>query len=187
MREATFQPPAQPPAQPTIALFREVQRFTQPWLWIVLLAPAAFAWWAVIQQIGLGVPFGNNPGSDMLVIILWLAMGIAMPGLMASLRLNTEVREDGIYARFVPFHLRWRRFAFSDLKTIEARKYSPIMDYGGWGIRWSFAGTAYNVKGNMGIQLVLNNGKRVLIGTQQPDAFMAAIAHAHNEAAKRRH
>lgn len=176
MKEATFNPPADPRA----SHFREVQRFTQPWLWIVLLVPAAFAWWAVIQQVVLGVPFGSNPGSDMLVIMLWLAIGVAMPGFMASLHLITEVHEDGIYARFMPFHLRWRRFAFDDLRSIEARKYSPIMDYGGWGIRWSFAGTAYNVKGNMGIQLVLHSGKRILIGTQHPDAFMAGLAQARN-------
>jgi hypothetical protein len=49
------------------------------------------------------------------------------------------------------------------------RKYNPIKDYGGWGIRWgSFRkGNAYNMSGNMGLQLVFKDGKKLLFGTQR--------------------
>jgi len=54
------------------------------------------------------------------------------------------------------------------------RKYSPLFEYGGWGLRWSLNGKAVNVRGNMGIQVVLKNGSRILIGTSNPeDAKMA--------------
>ncbi len=48
--------------------------------------------------------------------------------------------------------------------------YSPITEYGGWGIRWSpHRGWAYNVGGSKGVQLGRANGKRILIGSQRAD------------------
>lgn len=52
------------------------------------------------------------------------------------------------------------------------RKYDPIGDYGGWGLKggalWnSKKGKAINVSGDIGIQLELKNSKKLLIGTQK--------------------
>jgi uncharacterized protein YlzI (FlbEa/FlbD family) len=46
-------------------------------------------------------------------------------------------------------------------------------EYGGWGLRYSFnkkRGNAINVSGDIGIQLTLTNGKKLLIGTQKKEA-----------------
>jgi hypothetical protein len=53
-----------------------------------------------------------------------------------------------------------------------------IWDSGGWGIHFGLAGMTYNVSGNQGVHFRLTNGGRVLIGTQRPDAFAAAVAKA---------
>lgn len=46
-----------------------------------------------------------------------------------------------------------------------------LLEFGGWGFRvvTMNADKAYNVSGNMGLQLVLMNGKKLLIGTKQPE------------------
>ncbi|MHC4386604.1 MAG: hypothetical protein ACYSUG_06395, partial [Planctomycetota bacterium] len=62
-----------------------------------------------------------------------------------------------------------------DIETIYPRLYSPIAEYGGWGIRFGKSGGAYNLRGSQGIQLILKNGKNFLIGTQQPDDFIQAV------------
>lgn len=43
------------------------------------------------------------------------------------------------------------------------------MDYGGWGLRLGFfgKGRAYNISGNIGMQIVFKDGKKLLIGTQK--------------------
>ena len=51
------------------------------------------------------------------------------------------------------------------------RKYDALTEYGGWGIKggkfWKKdKGTAVNVSGDIGIQLELKSGKKLLIGTQ---------------------
>ena len=51
--------------------------------------------------------------------------------------------------------------------VLEAK--SVDYDFVGYGIRLSIKyGTVYNVKGNQGLQITLKNGKKYLIGTQQP-------------------
>ncbi len=79
--------------------------------------------------------------------------------------------------QFFPFFFKFRYFPFSELNNVFVKKYSPMMDYGGWGIRVGFfgKGTAYNISGNMGLQLIFNNSKKILIGTKQPLALQNAL------------
>jgi len=57
------------------------------------------------------------------------------------------------------------------------RKYSPIGEYGGWGYRVAGkrSGVAYNISGNMGIQIELKNGKKILLGTRKPEEAKEAL------------
>lgn len=105
-----------------------------------------------------------------------IGVPIAITALFVLLKLHTEVRPDGIYVRFFPFHIHFKRFASEDLSECYARQYKPILEYGGWGIRYSIRnGRAYNVSGNKGVQLVFDTGKKLLIGSQNPEQLEAAI------------
>lgn len=85
--------------------------------------------------------------------------------IMFSFRLDTEIDTTSIRIRVKPFHRRFREFRWEDIRVAYVRQYKPIGEYGGWGIRRGMEGRAYNAKGNMGLQLVLNNGTKILIGT----------------------
>ena len=91
------------------------------------------------------------------------------------MNLTTEVRSDGIYYRFFPFHLSFHEIRLEDLVEYEVRTYSALKDYGGWGIRYGRRGKAYNVSGNRGVQLKFSNGGRLLFGSQKPEEFVKAI------------
>jgi hypothetical protein len=158
--------------------FVEKQRFTQPWLWALILALAALVSYGGFRQLVEGVPWGSKPASDAVLVAIWLLAAIALPALFAFGHLRTEVRKDGIRVRFVPFHLRPRTWAWETIRRVEAREYSPLREFGGWGIRVGFRGWAYNVKGNHGIEVTFRAGHRVLIGTQDPDGFMRAVEEA---------
>jgi len=160
-------------------LFREVQRFRQWWMWLVIVIGPLTIWHSTYRRFILGEHYGKRQTPDGLMVALWLLIGIGLPLLFYTARLITEVRTDGIYIRFFPFHLSFLRFAFDSIKFYEARTYSPIRKYGGWGIRYGWNGKAYNVSGNQGVQLELNNGKRILIGTQHPLDFMNALLSLH--------
>ena len=167
------------------AAFREEQKFQQVWVWLIVLGIAALVWYSAIQQIVLRRPFGDRPAPDTLLIIFWLLFGIGLPLLMLSAKLVTEVRSDGIYIRFVPFHFSFHKIPLEEVKSFEVRKYNALREYGGWGIRYGPQGKAYNVGGNRGMQLELADGKRVLIGSQRPEEFLAALQAEHSRYQKK--
>ncbi|MFC1986549.1 DUF6141 family protein, partial [Chloroflexota bacterium] len=149
--------------------------FRQLWLWILILLISATTLWGMIQQLFLGKPFGNNPTPDIVLIIIVVIFGFGFPYAFYKMNLTTEVRSDGIYYRFFPFHLSFHKIKLEDLVKYEVRTYNPIRDYGGWGIRWGSKGKAYNVSGSRGVNLEYSDGKQLLIGSQKPEEFAEAL------------
>lgn len=144
--------------------FIEIQQFRQSWLLALVLVPCISA----LIYIGFKV-FRNWPmsGTNMLIygaIILALAL---VPIFMLAMKMVTEVKNDAIHIRFFPF--KKEAIPFSEIAKCDARQYSPIKEYGGWGIRYGTKGMAYNVSGDRGVQLELTNGKRLLIGSQRSE------------------
>ena len=86
------------------------------------------------------------------------------------------IDQDGIHYRFFPLIFRDKLISKAEIQRFEIRKYNPVINYGGWGVKRSFKwGRAYNVSGNIGLQLYLTNGKKVLFGTQRPQAILYAM------------
>ena len=166
-------------------LYREVQYFRQPWLWAIVLAVAGLSIFAMVEQLILGESFGSNPSPDVVVLIISIVFGLGLPVLFYRANLTMEVTRDGIHYRFFPFHLSPQKVPLGEVKTYEVITYSPLRDYGGWGIRYGSKGKAYNVSGNRGVRLELSNGKRILIGSQKTEALFQAIASAMKEVARR--
>ena len=156
-------------------IYREVQRFRQVWIWVIVSIPAGLMWYATVSQLLLHRPFGSTPMTDILLAIFWLIFGIGLPALFLFGRLITEVRDDGIYICFFPFHWSFRRIAFTEVKQCKVQTYRPIIEYGGWGIRYGRKGKAYNVSGNRGVQIELSNGRRLLIGSRRAEELWRAI------------
>lgn len=165
---------------PLSSEFYEVQQFRQPWLWISLLLTAfgvaGIFLYGAYRQLYLGEPWGDRPMSDARLIMsavvsMTITGGIAL--LFYLLKLITTVNSDGVSIRFFP--LTHRRIPFSQITSCTPRSYRPIREYGGWGIRFSRKGRAYNVRGNRGVQLHLSRGLPVLIGSQQADRLAEAI------------
>jgi hypothetical protein len=159
-----------------VITFEETQRFTQWWIWLPIGGVAALAWFGVYQQVVLGRPWGTNPAPDGVLLFFWLLTGIGLPVLFGVAHLRAEVRDEGLYLRHFPFHLRYRHWPFDEIVQAQPVRYSPLREYGGWGIRLGRAGWAYNVKGDLGVQVLLRSGKQILIGSQYPEDLAEAIS-----------
>lgn len=163
--------------------FSETQRFTQKWLWALMLLALVptllFFIWGTVQQLVFGIPFGDHPASDAGLVISSLVPIVASAGamwLVAILRLETTVDDTGVYVQFRPLHRYPKHFRLDEIASAEARTYSPVREYGGWGIKgWSKDNMAYNVRGDRGLQLVLTSGRRILIGSQRADELAEAV------------
>lgn len=155
-------------------LFREVQRWRDVW-WVMALVfgLASIQWWGFFRQIVRGVPFGNNPAPDAVVVLFWLLFGVGFPLFFLWLRMVVEVRPTEIIVLYRPFvH---RHIPFRDIAYVEPRVFRPLGEFGGWGIRGWGGRIAYNVSGNTGVELTLADGRRVLIGSQRATELAGAI------------
>jgi hypothetical protein len=103
---------------------------------------------------------------------------------MWSLRLVTEVRDDGLYIRFAPLHRSFRRVPWTTIESAEATTYRPLREYGGWGIRWRPGAVAYNVQGSRGVFLTRPDDRDLLVGSQRPDELATAIRETMSESTR---
>ena len=161
-------------------VFREVQKFRQPWVWVLVLGIlgllSVLFGIGLAQQLGSGQPWGNRPMSDGgLIVASLVTFGVSagVVWLMLSLTLVVEVRDDALSIHFKP--LKRRLVDYADIVDVEAVRYRPIVEYGGWGIRRGRNGWAYNVSGNNGVRLDLRDGSDLLIGSQRFVELAAAI------------
>ena len=169
-------------------LFREEQRFFNglmkwifPGIFLVSVGPLAYG---VYQQLLLGKPWGNDPSSDQGLVLTFVFVFILMVGLglvFAKSKLEVTIDSQGIHYRFPLFIRKWQTLKKEQIVRYEVRKYSPLWEYGGWGyrhrprIRARRSGVALSVSGNIGLQLYLFDDRKLLIGTQRPDAINRAM------------
>ena len=159
-------------------IFRERQRFTQFWLWVVILGVSFIFWVGFIYQVLGGGSYGARPVSDVQLSILFVLIGLGLPYFFYSMSLTTEVLPGMVQVRFFPFHLKPVQIPLHLVRDFEKVTYNPIAEYGGWGIRWTFSGKAYNTSGNKGVKLYFYNRKSLLIGSQRPNELFEAILKA---------
>lgn len=157
------------------SIITEVQKFRQWWVWLLVLFVAGIAWYGAVQQIVLKKPFGNNPAPDPVMIMIWVIFGVLFPIFFYSLKLVTDIRNDGLCVRFFPLQFHSYKISYEEIKTYEIRTYSALKEYGGYGIRHGKNGKAYNISGNKGVQFELLDGKRLLVGTQKPEELIQAL------------
>lgn len=151
-------------------VFKEEQKFTQWWLWLILIPIAILPIFGMYKQLILGENFGNNPMSN-IGLILFSIFIFSLIGLIFLIKLKTKIDENGIWMSFYPFVKK--KFNWKEIKTIAVVNYGFV---GGWGIRfWTRYGTVYNIKGNKGLAIELINGKKILIGTQKENELKQLI------------
>lgn len=145
------------------AVFIEKQQFRQWWLWVLLIVLAGIFISGYVVQVIYGEPFGNKPMSDTGLMIMGIVFLLLLI-LFWVMALHTRIDNSGIHVRFSPFHRRDKAYPWETIKYCEMKKYSPVGDYGGWGLR----NGAYNVSGNYGVLITFKNRDTLMIGTNKP-------------------
>ena len=164
--------------------FRETQKINFWWIWMLLAILAALWLWGVTQQLFLGKPWGNHPVSNIVLVFIGF-IPVAILLLIIQSRLITEVRSDGLYYKFYPFHLKFKKIHYDTIERFEPITFKAIREFGGWGIRYNYKGQkALITHGNKGIEFTFLSKKKLVIGTDKPDSFMDAMKkaiHAKNQ------
>lgn len=144
--------------------FKETQRFRQWWLWVLMVI-------SVLPIPGMWfVQYQSGEKLEVWEVIMVSIVPLLILLLFAAMKLITRIDNTGIHYKFFPFHFKERTVTWDEIESAQIRRYNPIGEYGGWGLKYGFKhGKAINVSGNMGLQLVLKDGKKVLIGTQKAE------------------
>ena len=86
--------------------------------------------------------------------------------------LTVEINRGSIVCRFGPGLIR------KEIKLSDVTDARPVINswIAGWGIRWMPGQyMLWNVSGFQAVELMLTNGKRFRIGTDEPDSLVQAI------------
>ncbi len=150
-------------------LFKENQRFTQWWIWLILIITASLTAYVFIQQLILDNPVGSKPLPDAWVIFFSFVYVFVLLFFWV-LELRTEIDNEEIRARLFPF--LQHKFFWDEIKSAEVIEYKFV----GYGLRFSQNyGTVLNIKGNKGLAIELHSGAKFLIGTQDSDSLKASV------------
>jgi len=152
-------------------VFEETQRWSP--ILRAFLAIASVAGAVICAVLAVRGPI--DPAGRAMIVVCGVIIPLTLAVLLWVFRMETRVCVDAVYVRCFPFHWRFQRLPALELDQCFARTYRPILEYGGWGIRWGIGGRAYNISGNQGVQLVFRNGRRLLLGSGRPQELEAAI------------
>ena len=104
-----------------------------------------------------------------------LAMGVASVVILVVVfwfnRLKVRVNGERVRVSFGP---GWPRQTFMAHEIVGFRQVRNKWYYG-WGVRRTPAGWMYNVWGLDAVELDLANGKKFIIGTNEPEELLAAL------------
>jgi hypothetical protein len=144
------------------SVFKETQRFNQPWIWVILLLATGIIFYGLLSQ----------PMEEWEIVIPIMIIGLVIL-LLVSMKLKTRIDNVALSFSYFPL-IRRRTYPLSDIENLELIAYNSIFKFGGWGIRYNFEMWAYNVRGKDGLVVTLKQ-KKFLIGTQKPEEMQKAI------------
>ena len=161
----------------TEVIFREEQNYLRHWWWLFLV------WVAIVGIVAvdhardeLGWPSDRTTTGVVCELLLVGAFLAALTVLSALTTLTTDVRSDGLYVRYAPYHRSFRKVDLKHVTRCEAVSFRPIR-YGGWGFGWFhiLGGKAHTVSGNEGVRIDYADGTHLLIGSQEAEELAQTI------------
>jgi hypothetical protein len=157
-------------------VFHEVQALRQRHTSLVLAMPPAAMLFIAVRQLVFHRPWGSPPMSNGGVIFLTVLL-VAVYIRLITVRLVTDIRSGELSVGLEGLW-RKRRVPLAGIRSATEVEYDPTAEYGGYGIRSNANGLAYIASGNRGVQVELNDGRKLLIGSQRPGELARSITEA---------
>lgn len=117
----------------------------------------------------IGILLAQAPAAPLLVVLIILIVTA-----IQFAWLTIDIQDGVLIARFGPGLIR-KRVSLTMISTCIVVR-NPW--WYGWGIRWTPHGWLYNVSGLAAVELTLTDGRRLRIGTDEPERLCQAIAQA---------
>ena len=88
---------------------------------------------------------------------------------------RTMINQDVLLIKLGVVGIPLLKIKISDVTSVETHNFSPLKDFGGYGIRMNREMKAYFLNGNRGVKLTMADGKKYLIGSDHPERLAAVV------------
>ncbi|MGW8266876.1 MAG: hypothetical protein ACWGSQ_10940 [Longimicrobiales bacterium] len=154
------------------------QRSGWPW-WAHLAFSVTFLAAALpLLELAQGKTWGQGDAMPIWAVILCLVLGIGLPVTIYFFlgQLRVRVLDDGVEAAWGISEVIRKTIPFREIRKAESVTYSPLSEFGGWGIRAGFGGKrAWTVRGKRAVRLHLRDGTLFYLGSQRPERLLGWI------------
>jgi hypothetical protein len=157
-------------------VYEEHQLFAR-WVYVLGIAIAFIGTGSMIWAWRTGN--GTAPPPEFIVFFVTLSLYV-----FDGLTMRTKVDSDGVRVRVgYPIPTFWKRFGIDAIREARAVTYRPLMNAGGWGLRFGWFEGRFTIfwtaRGNRGV-LIETANRRYIIGSQDPERLHAAIERERN-------
>jgi hypothetical protein len=143
-------------------IFFERQHFDRRWWLVALSAPVVLALVWLTADTGFAV-------------VMTLIFLVVVIGWLVVLQMHLDVTVDATAVTIQLRPIANTAIPLDEIAAARARKYRPIREFGGWGVRGIRTRRAYNARGDEGVELTLKDGRSIMIGSQHAAELEAAI------------
>jgi len=145
-------------------------------LYFSMSVPYRHTQFGVVTMVSLGLA---AVGTVVIVFFTrdWVGLVIAavlLLSVLAFMSLTVEVNGEAVHFRFGVGLIR-KTFVLTDIESVRVVRNSWLY---GWGIRYTPHGWLYNVSGLGAVELQLRSGKKVRIGSDEPEELATAVDEA---------
>lgn len=149
---------------------RPVYKEWSPWPgWIQIVF-----WGALVLGIVAVVESPDMARQERLAAVIFMGVaGALVQWLVAGLtvRLYRDEMKVGLGTAAVIS----KRIPYQDILRTESVRYSPLLEFGGWGVRFRGKKRAWTARGNRAVVLHLMDGTRLYVGSDHPYALEERI------------
>lgn len=105
-----------------------------------------------------------------LPFVVWLLVGT----------LVVKVTRTSLLIAFGSASLIQKLVSFGQISSVEPVRYRPVLEFGGWGIRfgWRSGKRAWTIRGDGAVVLHLTDGTRLYVGSDTPELLAERIRFA---------
>jgi hypothetical protein len=128
--------------------------------------------------VALAILFGSDAFDSLLTRMVAVSATLAMGVVVHVLGfggLTVEVRHDEILLALGSGHVFRKRVPYEQIERLEAVRYRPLVEFGGWGVRGSKQRQAWTARGDRAVVLHLVDGRELYVGSDHAQRLAERI------------
>jgi hypothetical protein len=159
-------------------IFQESQSYRGTWMMYLLLMTELPI---IVLVLVIMQTTDSDPNETAMGMAVLVGVSALVFILMMAIRLESRIDEKGVHYRFFPFINKWRTLPKSQIRSLKVINYSPLTDYGGWGIKGNKTTKAFSIIGDMGLLIDTGDKKKIMIGTRKESELKAFLRYWQEE------